>query len=127
VERTKAQAVSLLSAVYSDVDWDVWGKYRKRFWDIFAERVKLCARTTNDLNQFFSNLCARMGIPSLAVNAATREEVVNILSDDGGGELLKFLRRQGDLAVLLARVEMERKRAEKKGVKGDGEEGEGGL
>jgi len=106
----QALAADLLEIGWRSVDWDTWGKYRLTVWDQFTDRVRLAATTTSSLPRFWASLSQQMGIGQVR-DHEEREALGGILTSGQDRALLRLLRQETDLLVLVVRLRSEGRKA----------------
>jgi len=104
-------AADLVLILHRSMDWDTWGKKRLKYWEIYENVVTSAAKTTNSLTRWLNSVCSRMGIVAPGRNEADRTRLQAIISSGRDRELLKVLREEPQLVILLVRAHQEDKKA----------------
>lgn len=110
VEILRQQATALLMVIWRGIPADYKSRYRMDIWTIFENEIRSAAYT-NNLGKFVNSLCSRLGatIGTRADERATAEAILNSGQD---AALLKLLREETVLIVLMVRVAIQARRAD---------------
>lgn len=101
-ENVQQMAVSTLTDIWSQIDWDkVTGQRAMGIWDEFANKVKASAMTTNSYEKFVEKLCRKMDVRSLKFKAI--DEISN-QSIEMKTAILKAFREETQIIVLKLRL-----------------------
>lgn len=98
------QGAQLLWAVWRGMPPDYKSRYRRTIWQQFENEVRAAAYTSR-LGKFINSLCRKLGV---TLNAS----VEPILNSGQDRALLKLLRDETTLLVLMVRVRNEARRDE---------------
>lgn len=104
----KAAAVDLLTGIWRMIPAEYKSRYRMSIWQQFEDRVRSAAYT-NSLGKFVNSLCSSLQAAPGA-NAEERVKLEAILNSGHDRELLKLLREQTTLIVLMVRVANQERR-----------------
>ena len=110
MEAIHQQAADLLGLIWKGTPGDYKSRYRRTIWQQFEDQVRSAAYTSN-LGKLLNSLCLKLGA-TIGTNAADREQANGILAAVGERALLKVLREETTLIVLLVRVANQERRAE---------------
>lgn len=89
---------------------DYKSRYRMSIWQQFEDRVRSAAYTSS-LGRFVNSLCLSLGA-AIGTNKLDREKADRILNSGNDGALLKLLRDETTLVVLMVRVANQERREE---------------
>jgi hypothetical protein len=95
------RSAALLTAIWRGVPNSYKSRYRRTIWQQFEDQIRSAAYT-NSLGKFVNNICLALGVEILGKDVETVNDVLR------GGEdraLLKLLRDETTLLVLMVRVE----------------------
>jgi hypothetical protein len=81
---------------------DYKSRYRRTIWQQFEDQVRSAAYT-NNLGKFLSSLCLKLDA-EIGTNAGDRERANELLAGIDGRDLLRLLREESTLVVLMVRV-----------------------
>ena len=101
-------AASLLEIIWRGVPRDYKSRYRMSIWQQFEDNIRSAAYTSN-LGKFINSLCMKLGA-TLGRNASERGRVETILNGGQDRELLKLMREETTLLVLMVRVRTQERR-----------------
>jgi len=107
-DESKREAARLLEIIWRGVPVDYKRKYARSIWEQFENNVRSAAYTSN-LGKMVNSLCGRMGV-LLGPTGETRVEAERILNAGHDRELLKLLREETTLLVLMVRVATQERR-----------------
>lgn len=110
-EELKQMVADLLLIVHLSMDWSVWGSKRLKYWDVFQENVAAAAYTDN-LAKWLNQLCQRMSVLTPGRNEKARARLEEILNSGNDRALLKLLREETQLLVLMVRVAQQEKKVQ---------------
>lgn len=96
------QAADLLGLIWKGTPADYKSRYRRTIWQQFEDQVRSAAYTSN-VGKFLSSLCLKLGA-ELGTNAEDRERASAVLAGIDGRDLLRTLREETTLIVLMVRV-----------------------
>lgn len=99
-------ASDLLTPLWQGIPVDYKAKYARNIWQQFENQIKSAAYTSS-LSLFLSRIMGRMGI---AISDAHAAKVAAIIQGGDDREILKMLRDDTALLVLLVRVANEERR-----------------
>lgn len=119
----KQQAADLLAIIHLSMNWDVWGSKRLKYWDVFQENVAASAYTDN-LARWLNTLCNRMSVLTPGRNEKDRDRLEQILNSGNDRALLKLLREETQLLVLMVRVNQQVKKDARAAAEADASGGE---
>ena len=94
------KAAGLLTAVWKGIPRSYKSRYRRNIWQQFEDNVRSAAYTSN-LGKFFNKLCLQM---QAQVAGADTGAVERILNGGNDRDLLKLMREETTLVVLMVRV-----------------------
>ena len=102
----KQQAADLLTAIWQGIPGDYKSKYRMNIWEQFENQVRSAAYTSS-LGKFVNSIC-------LKLNASVRPEagIEEILNSGSDRAMLKLLRDETTLIVLMVRIANQERREE---------------
>jgi hypothetical protein len=95
-------AAALLAAIWRGIPADYKSRYRRNIWEQFENNVRGAAYTSN-LGKFVSSLCAKMRA-QVGKTGGEREKAEKILNGGNDRALLRLLRDETTLLVLMVRV-----------------------
>ena len=104
------QAANLLAAIWRGVPADYKSRYRMSIWQQFEDQIRSAAYT-NNLGKFVNSLCLKLGA-TVGRNEAERREAFAVLDTAEAGPLLKLMREETTLLVLMVRVQNQERREE---------------
>lgn len=108
-QQVAAQLVVILNAA---ADPAYKSRYRRRWWGIVEERVRLGAMTSESLTRWSSTVSSRLG-GTVGRNESHRSAWASLMATDvPGGEVLDALENDAAVAVAFARALGDLKRAE---------------
>lgn len=110
VDPTKEMAATLLKIIWRGVPADYKSRYRMTIWKQFENEIRAAAYT-GSLAKFINSICSRLQV-DLGRTEAERAVADEILRSSDDRTLLKLLREQTTLLVLMVRVDNEAQRAE---------------
>ena len=100
----------LLEALRRGIPKGYKSRYRRNIWQQFEDAV-VNATYTNSLSRFVSRFCQAFDSDP-GGSSAERNKVLEVMQSGLDRELLRLLRRETTLVVLMARVRNERRREE---------------
>jgi hypothetical protein len=94
------KAAALLMAIWRGVPSDYKSRYRRSIWQQFEDNVRAASYTSN-LGKFVNSICSKLGAQIKSEDSAAAEAILN-----GGDDraLLKLMREETTLLVLMVRV-----------------------
>ena len=101
-EELQTMAADLLEILWRGVPADYKSKYRMTIWTQFENQVRSAAYTSN-LGKFVNSLCSKLQI-NLGYSDAERARAEAILNSNRDRALLRLLREETTLLVLMVRV-----------------------
>jgi len=111
------KAAELLMAIWRGIPREYKSRYRRTIWQQFEDNVRSAAYTSN-LGKFVSSVCSKLQVQIESKDSAVAEGILNSGLDR---PLLKLLREEPTLLVLMVRVvnqerkeEWESRQAERK-------------
>jgi hypothetical protein len=110
VEASRELAATLLKIIWRGIPADYKSRYRMTIWDQFENEIRSACRTSN-LAKFISSICSRLQV-SLGRTENERAVVEDILRTADDQQMLKLLREETTLLVLMVHVDNEEKRNE---------------
>lgn len=119
-EQLRETAADLLHILWRGVPGDYKRRYRMNIWQQFEDQVRSAAYTAS-LARFANALCRKLQIAA-GRNAEDRRRLEAILNGGNDRDLLKLLREQTTLIVLMVRLRQEEARERAKYVSEDEEE-----
>lgn len=96
-------AANLVMLVHLSMNWDVWGKKRLKYWEIFQENVAVAAYT-DKLSRWLSNICNQMQIPKVGRNDEERRMIYELITSGKDREVLKHLRDETHYVIVEVQV-----------------------
>ena len=108
--KLKQEAATLLMMIWRGIPADYKSKYRMTIWDQFENEIRAAAYTS-DLGKFVSRLCGRLNA-TIGVKDEERSLAEAILQTKHDREMLKLMREQTTLLVLMVRVQNQEIREE---------------
>lgn len=94
------KGAELLIAIWRGVPADYKSRYRASIWQQFEDNVRSAAYTSN-LGKFVNTICAKLGAQIKGSDVSLSEQILNSGQDRA---LLKLLREETTLLVLMVRV-----------------------
>lgn len=107
---SKEMAATLLKIIWRGVPSDYKSRYRMTIWEQFENEIR-AASYTSSLARFISSICTRLRV-ELGKTAAERAVAEEILKASDDRAMLKMMREETTLLVLMVRVDNEEHRAE---------------
>jgi len=104
------KAADLLKAIWRGTPADYKSRYRMTIWTQFENQVRSAAYT-NNLAKFINQLCLKLNA-DVGRTAGDRAEVELIANSGKDREILKLLRDETTLIVLMVRVAIQNARDE---------------
>lgn len=101
-QETRNKAADLLKAIWRGTPADYKSRYRMTIWTQFENQVRSAAYT-NNLAKFINQLCLKLNA-DVGRTAGDRAEVELIANSGKDREILKLLRDETTLIVLMVRV-----------------------
>jgi len=98
----KQTATALLMMIWKGIPSDYKSKYRMTIWEQYEHEVKAAAYTSK-LGKFINRICGRMNA-LIEIKEQDRVLLEEILNMPDERELLKLLREQATLLVLMVRM-----------------------
>lgn len=114
MEETRSAAAGLLAAVWRGTPADYKSRYRMTIWTQFENQVRSAAYT-NNLAKFINQLCLKLNAEP-GRNADDRTTIEKIVNSGSDRAILKMLREETTLIVLMVRVANQEKQEEWKMV-----------
>jgi hypothetical protein len=102
MEEIHERATALLWAIWRGIAPDYKSRYRRSIWRQFEDRVRSAAYTSN-LGTFVNTLCSSLQA-EIGKNADDRERAHELLNAGDERALLKVLREETTLVVLMVRI-----------------------
>jgi len=102
------EAADLLETIWRGIPVDYKSRYRLSIWQQFEDQVRSAAYTSN-LGKFVSSLCQKLGA-TVGRNQAERQQAFAVLGKARAGPLLKLMREETTLLVLMVRVRQQKRR-----------------
>lgn len=109
-QEIRNKAAALLMAVWRGTPADFKSRYRMTIWTQFENQVRSAAYT-NNLAKFINQLCLKLNA-DIGKSPDERAEVERIANSGNDRALLKLLRDETTLLVLMVRVANQEKRDE---------------
>lgn len=101
-ENVQSMAVSTLTDIWSQIDWDkVTGQRALGIWDEFSNKVKATAMTTNSYETFVEKLCRKMDVRSLRFKNINE---ISEQSNDFKVAILNMFRKETQIVILKLRL-----------------------
>lgn len=110
METTKEIAATLLKIIWRGIPADYKSRYRMTIWEQYENEIRAAAYTSS-LSKFINSICSRLRV-DLGRTEAERAAVESILTGVNDRAMLKLLREETTLLVLMVRVDNEEKRQE---------------
>jgi len=104
------RAKTLLMAIWRGIPADYKKRYRRNIWEQFENNVRSAAYTSN-LGKFVNTLCAKLQAQIGQTNDE-RERAESVLNCGYDRALLKLIRDETALLVLMVRVENQKRQEE---------------
>ena len=101
-ETMRQQASELLWAIWRGVHPELKSRYRRTIWEQFENTVRASAYTDN-LGKFLDTLCLRMQA-TVGLTAEERSKAMEVLDAAEPRTMLKLLREETALLVLMVRL-----------------------
>jgi len=115
------RAADLLAAVWRGVPAAYKSRYRMSIWTQFEDQIRAAAYT-NNLGKFVNSLCSKLGA-TVGRNEEERRQALAVLEAAEAGPLLKLMREETTLLVLMVRTRNQERRDEWEAAHADEEEG----
>lgn len=109
-EINRETAATLLKIIWRGIPADYKSRYRMTIWEQFENEIRAAAYTSS-LAKFISSICSRLRV-DLGKTAAERAVAEEILKTADDRTMLKMLREETTVLVLMVRVDNEEKRSE---------------
>lgn len=103
-------AADLLDAIWRGTAADYKSKYRRNIWEQLENNARSAATSTNDLGKFVNSLCLKMNGAMLGKTNEERQKAIEILNGHRDSALLKLMREQTMLIVLMVRQRNDQRR-----------------
>jgi hypothetical protein len=110
MESNQEMAATLLKIIWRGIPADYKSKYRMTIWEQFENEIKSAAYTSS-LAKFINSICSHLGA-EIGRTDTERGVANEILHSSNDRAMLKMLREETTLLVLMVRVDNEEKRAE---------------
>ena len=108
MEQKHEQAAELLEIIWRGVPADYKSRYRRSIWQQFEDNIRSAAYTSN-LGKFLDSLCLKLGA-DIGRNGEDRTQAEAILQEADAKAMLKLLREETTLLVLMVRVANQERR-----------------
>lgn len=102
MELHKQIADNLLMVIWRGIPNDYKSRYRMSIWKQFEDQIRSAAYTSN-LGKFVNSLCSKLGA-ELGRNADDRDRAMAFINGADDRTVLKLLRDETTLLVLMVRV-----------------------
>lgn len=123
-DEVRKHAAALLGALWHGVPADYKSRYRRNIWQQFEDNVRSAAYTSS-LSRFVNNIAVKMAI-EVGKSQADREAIENVLNMGQDRAILKTLRDETSVVVLMVRLaNQERRRAYERKVREEAGDDEG--
>jgi hypothetical protein len=109
-ERLRQTAADLLMLIWRGIPPDYKSRYRMNIWEQFENQVRSAAYTSN-LAKFVSSLCLKLAA-TVGTTPEDRQIAEAILNGGQDRAILKLLRDETTLLVLMVRVANQERREE---------------
>ena len=109
-QELRQMAANLLMAIWRGIPADYKSKYRMNIWEQFENQVRSAAYTSN-LAKFANSISLKLAA-TIGVTPEEREQAERILNSGQDRALLKIMREQTTILVLMLRVENQARRDE---------------
>lgn len=123
MDKEHEQAAGLLEIVWRGIPPDYKSRYRRNIWQQFEDNIRSAAYTSN-LGKFLNSLCLKLSA-NVGRNSDDRVQADAILQEADAKAMLKLLREETTLLVLMVRVANQERReaweAEHPELTGEGE------
>lgn len=96
------EAAGLLWIIWRGIPADYKSRYRRSIWQQFEDNIRSAAYT-NNLGKFVNSLCLKLS-SQLGRNAEDRDRAEVVLRSGQDRELLKLMREETTLLVLMVRI-----------------------
>ena len=110
METNREMAAGLLGIIFRGIPGDYKSRYRMTIWEQFENEIRSAAYTSS-LAKFINLICSRLRV-NLGRRADERVVADEILRSADDRIMLKMLREETTMLVLMLRVEREKARAE---------------
>ena len=110
MEANRELTATLLKIIWRGIPADYKSRYRRTIWEQFENEIRSAAYT-GSLAKFINSLCSRLQV-DLGRTEAERAVAQEILKGADDRAMLKMLREETTLLVLMVRVDNEEKRNE---------------
>jgi len=116
------QAANLLAIIWKGIPADYKSRYRMNIWQQFEDNIRSAAYTSN-LGKFVNSLCSKLSA-QIGRNGEDRAAAKAILQQADARAMLKLLREETTLLVLMVRVVNQERREVWEAEHQESEEGE---
>ena len=110
MEANRELTATLLKIIWRGIPADYKSRYRRTIWEQFENEIRSAAYT-GSLAKFINSLCSHLQV-DLGRTEAERAVAQEILKSADDRAMLKMLREETTLLVLMVRVDNEEKRNE---------------
>jgi hypothetical protein len=114
---SKAQAATLLKLIWRGIAANYKSRYRMTIWEQYENEIRSAAYTSS-LGKFISRLCSRLAA-TVGRTDEERDVAETILRTANDREMLKLMREQTTLLVLMVRVDNQERREEWEAKQGE--------
>jgi hypothetical protein len=108
MDKEHEQAAELLEIIWRGVSADYKSRYRRSIWQQFEDNIRSAAYTSN-LGKFLDSLCLKFSA-DIGRNGEDRARAEAILQEADARAMLKLLREETTLLVLMVRVANQERR-----------------
>jgi hypothetical protein len=108
MDKEHQQATELLEIIWLGIPSDYKSRYRRSIWQQFEDNIRSAAYTSN-LGKFISSLCQKLNA-NIGRNSEERARADAILQEGNTRAILKLLREETTLLVLIVRVANQERR-----------------
>ncbi len=102
IQEIRQQAANLLMALWKGVPSDYKSRYRMTIWEQYENEVRSAAYTAS-LARFANSICLKLNA-AVGKTPEEREAIERILNGGNDREILRCLREETTLVVLMVRV-----------------------
>ncbi len=112
----REQATRLLYLIWKSLDWEKWGSYRLKIYEMMGNWVNATSLETNSLPDFASSLCSKLQIELVGRNLEETKEYLNLVNNlYEPGIILDCYRFQIGLIMAMLKVKNQTEKEEREG------------
>ena len=108
MDKDHEQAAELLEIIWRGIPADYKSRYRRNIWQQFEDNIRSAAYTSN-LGKFLTSFCLKL-CADIGRNSDDRIRADAILQEADAKDMLRLLREETTLLVLMVRVANQERR-----------------